>query len=163
MSKTAKKKVLIVDDEPTVIKLLRRLLGKHYVVIEASDGEEAVLMATSQRPDLILMDIMMPRMDGYHSCYAIKKDPETRAIPVVMLTAINQPLNVKLGEMMGADGYITKPFNSEELLSTIDKLTAARPPKARSPKKGKQDRGLTRRRSLPKAVMPHSPGRDEYG
>jgi CheY-like chemotaxis protein len=111
-----------------------------YHCLEAGNAEQALDQLKNNQTALVILDIMMPRMDGYHSCYAIKKDPETRAIPVVMLTAINQPLNVKLGEMMGADGYITKPFNSKEPLSTVDKLTAARPPKARSPKKGKQDR-----------------------
>ena len=124
MNTTAKKKILIVDDEPTVIKVLSKLLNKHYVVIKARNGEEAVGMAGSQKPDLILMDLMMPKMDGYHSCHVIKTDTKTKTIPVVMLTAINQTLNVQLGKMMGADGYITKPFNTKELLDTVDKLIA---------------------------------------
>jgi len=124
VTETTKKKILIVDDEPIVIKLLSKLLGKRYVVIKAQNGQEAVTMAADQQPNLILMDLMMPKMDGYQSCHAIKTDPKTMMIPVVMLTAVNQALNVKLGEIMGADGYVTKPFNTKELLDTIGKFIA---------------------------------------
>lgn len=114
-----KKKVLVVDDEGSVRNLIRRVLGKKYVVLEAKDGQEAVSMALNEKPDLILLDIMMPGMDGYTACYNIKKEPMTRAIPVVMLTALALELNVKLGKDLGADGYITKPFNSQDLLGGI--------------------------------------------
>jgi two-component system alkaline phosphatase synthesis response regulator PhoP len=127
MSQTSrrKRKILVVDDVPFVRVLVKRFLGKDYKVIEAGDGVEAVDIAQDQKPDLILMDIMMPRMDGYTSCYKIKSDPSTRGIPVVMLTAVGYELNVKLSKDMGADGYITKPFTSEDLHSTIDKLLAS--------------------------------------
>jgi len=115
-----KKKVLIVDDEENVRLLVHNILGKENVVLEANDGEAAVQMARSQEPDFILMDIMMPNMDGYTACHAIKKDPVTKAIPVVMLTALGQELNVKLSQEMGADGYITKPFSSKMLLDTVN-------------------------------------------
>ena len=124
MTDIAKKKILIVDDEPTVIKLLSKLLNERYAVIKARNGEEAIKITASLHPDLILMDLMMPKMDGYQCCHVIKSDPKTSMIPVVMLTAVNQSLNVKLGEIMGADGYITKPFDTKELLDTIDKVIA---------------------------------------
>jgi CheY-like chemotaxis protein len=117
-----KRKILVVDDVPFVMVLVKRFLGKDYKVTEACDGAEAVDMAQSEKPDLILMDIMMPKMDGYTSCYKIKSDPATKAIPVVMLTAVGYELNVKLSKDMGADGYITKPFTSEDLHNAIDKL-----------------------------------------
>ena len=79
-----KKKVLVVDDEENVRLLVQNILGKENVVLEANDGEAAVQMARSYHPDFILMDIMMPKMDGYTACYAIKQDALTRAIPVVM-------------------------------------------------------------------------------
>ena len=123
MGKTNKKKVLIVDDEPTVRQLVRRMLSKNYTVLEAQDGAEAVDTARSQKPDIILMDILMPRMDGLTACYAIKTDETTKEIPVVMLTAIGYDLNKKLSEdVMGADGYITKPFSSQTLLEAIRQL-----------------------------------------
>jgi len=124
VDKESRKKVLIVDDEPTVLKVLTKLLDDKYVVIEAKNGEEAVGMAASQQPDLILMDLMMPGMDGYQSCHTIKSSPETSMIPVVMLTALNHEINMKLGRMMGADSYLTKPFDTQELLNTVSRYTA---------------------------------------
>jgi CheY-like chemotaxis protein len=113
-----KRKILIVDDEPNVRKLLRTLL-KNFTVVEAEDGEKAVEIAGVEKPDLILMDIMMPKMDGYSSCYALKREPATRSIPIIILTAIDLKLNLQLGKEIGADGYITKPFNSQDLLDNI--------------------------------------------
>ena len=117
-----KKKVLVVDDEENVRYKVRSMLGKENFILEAKDGEVAVHMARNQEPDFILMDIMMPNMDGYTACHTIKKDPVTRAIPVVMLTALGQELNVKLSQEMGADGYITKPFSSQTLLDTVNRF-----------------------------------------
>ena len=114
-----KRKILIVDDEPNVRKLLRTVLTKKFTVLEAEDGSQAVNIASTEKPDLILMDIMMPNMDGYTSCYALKSEPSTKSIPVVMLTAIDLRLNLQLSKEMGADGYITKPFNSRDLLENI--------------------------------------------
>ncbi|OGO40178.1 MAG: hypothetical protein A2147_05120 [Chloroflexi bacterium RBG_16_57_8] len=122
-----KGKVLIVDDEPTVRHLVRRILGHDYFVVEAADGAEAVDVARSRKPDIILMDMMMPKMDGLSACYAIKQDESTRHIPVVMLTAITHELNQRLSQsVMGASGYITKPFSPDDLLSTIRQLLPVR-------------------------------------
>ena len=117
-----KTRILVVDDEQTVRLLLRRFLSDKFAVLEASDGAEAVDMARKHKPALILMDIMMPNMDGYNACHAIKTDEATKAIPVVMLTAVGYELNKKLAESVGADGYITKPFTLEKLLDTIGKF-----------------------------------------
>ena len=117
-----KKKVLVVDDEENIRHLVRSILDKDNIVLEAKDGKAAIDMARSQEPDFILMDIMMPKMDGYTACHAIKKDPVTKAIPIVMLTALGQELNMKLGQEMGADGYITKPFNSQVLVDTANRF-----------------------------------------
>lgn len=123
MDETIKKKVLVVDDEPAVRRLVRKILSNYYAVLEAQNGEEAVNMAHSQKPDLILMDMMMPKMDGLTACHAIKTNQITRGIPVVMLTAIDYELNKKLSkDVMGADGYITKPFSPQALLKTIRQL-----------------------------------------
>jgi len=113
------KKILIADDEINIRLLVRSMLDRYYTVIGASDGEEAINIARSQKPDLILMDILMPRLDGYAACHAIKTEQATKAIPVVMLTAVGYELNKKLAKEVGADGYITKPFSPQGLLNTI--------------------------------------------
>jgi two-component system alkaline phosphatase synthesis response regulator PhoP len=118
-----RKKVLIVDDEPGVRQLVTKILSRDYTVIEARDGEEAINAVHNQKPGIVIMDMMMPKMDGLTACYAIKKDPATKGIPVVMLTAIDQELNKKLSTtVMGANKYMTKPFNAQELLETIKQL-----------------------------------------
>ena len=117
-----KKKVLVVDDEPGIRSILRRSLSKKYSVLEASNGEVALDTARREKPDIVLMDIMMPKVDGYSACWAIKQDPVTKTIPVVMLTALDYELNKRLGEQMGADGYITKPFDRDSLIDAIEHL-----------------------------------------
>jgi two-component system alkaline phosphatase synthesis response regulator PhoP len=119
MSQNDKKKILIVDDEPNVRRLVHTILSKDFTVLEAEDGRQAIDVACAQKPDLILMDMLMPRMDGLTACYAIKNDPTTKSIPVLMLTAIGFELNVKLSQQMGADAYMTKPFTSQALLDKI--------------------------------------------
>ena len=114
--------ILIVDDEPNIRLLVGNLLGGDYDVLEASNGVEALHIARRQSPDLILMNIMMPNMDGYSACYAIKNDDLTSKIPVVMVTAVGQELNRMFAQQVGADGYITKPFQAKDLLDTIGRL-----------------------------------------
>ena len=118
-----KKKVLVVDDEPNVRLTVSRMLSNDYNVLEATNGEEAVVIAKEQKPGLILMDLMMPTMDGYTACLKIKNDAATKTIPIVMLTAISHELNKKFAEEMGADGYITKPFTQQDLLQTVGSFT----------------------------------------
>jgi CheY-like chemotaxis protein len=123
MSTPSQKRILIADDEAAVRALVKRLLGKNYLILEAENGEEAVKVAVNQKPDLILMDILMPQMDGLTACYAIKRNQATKGIPVVMLTAVDYELNRKLSQdVMGAQGYITKPFDSQTLQSIADKF-----------------------------------------
>jgi CheY-like chemotaxis protein len=119
-----KKKVLIVDDEPNVRRLLHSILSKNFEVFEAEDGRQAIEMASAQKPDVVLMDMMMPKMDGLTACHMIKNDPATKTIPVIMVTAIGFELNVKLSQQMGASGYITKPFSSDDLLDKIAQVLA---------------------------------------
>ncbi|MGB2856861.1 MAG: response regulator [Dehalococcoidia bacterium] len=119
-----KKKILIADDETGIRLTLGRILDKDYVVLEATNGEEAVEIAKVQKPDLILMDLIMPKMDGYAACSQIKADEATKGIPVVILTAVGNELNKKFATEMGAEGYITKPFNIQELMDVITPLLA---------------------------------------
>jgi CheY-like chemotaxis protein len=125
MSEPKGKRILIADDEDAVRSLVKKLLSKEYTVLEADNGEEAVKVAVNQKPDLILMDILMPKMDGLTACYAIKRNQATKQIPVVMLTAVDYELNRKLSQdVMGAQGYITKPFNTQALMDLIAKFLA---------------------------------------
>ena len=117
-----KRHILIVDDERGIRMLAKDLLGHKFGVIEASDGQEAIAMANKYKPDLILMDILMPNVDGYTACSTIKTNPATERIPVVMVTALGHELNKKLAQSSGADGYLTKPFLEEELLDTVSKF-----------------------------------------
>ncbi len=128
MNKESTKKTLIIgDDEPTIRLLVSSILGKSYNMITAADGQEVLDIVRQNKPDLILMDIMMPTMDGYSACASLKKDPRTADIPVVMLTGVGHELNKVLAEQMGADGYITKPFSSQDLKDTVKKhLSAAK-------------------------------------
>jgi CheY-like chemotaxis protein len=119
------KTILIVEDEPRNMTLTRDLLKiSGYETIEAVDGKQGVEKAKSAKPNLILMDIMMPGMDGYSACREIKADQSTKNIPVVMLTAVGYDLNKKLAKSMGADGYITKPFSRQQLIDAISPLLA---------------------------------------
>lgn len=117
-----KKTILVADDEENVRQLVISILGNEYVVLEAMDGDIAVDIAKRQKPDLILMDLMMPKMDGYTACYSFKADEVTKAIPVVILTAVGHELNKKLAQQVGASGYITKPFTPQELMDTVGKF-----------------------------------------
>jgi CheY-like chemotaxis protein len=114
--------ILVVDDEQSVRSLVRRLLGDEYIVLEAANGKEAVDVARQYKPDLILMDILMPDMSGYAALRAIKTNPVTKGVPVVMLTGLGTEFDKELAEQMGADGYITKPFSLPDLKKIIGRL-----------------------------------------
>ena len=120
------KTILIVEDDPRQMRLIQDLLKiSGYATITATDGEKGIKLAKAKKPDLILMDIMMPKMDGYTACREIKLDKATRVIPVVMVTSLDYPLNKELGKDVGADGYITKPFGRQELLDVIHRFLPA--------------------------------------
>ena len=145
MVKTNKKKVLIADDEAVVRQLVQRIMSKSYAVLEAEDGAEAVDISRRQKPDIILMDMMMPNVDGLTACYAIKTDEATKQIPVVMLTAIGYDLNKKLSEdIMGADGYVTKPFTPDELQNALDQFFNGSPKKKESSEKASPQKSRSR-------------------
>ena len=129
MPQHSKKKVLVVDDEPTIRQVVRKRLSQDYDIIEATNGEQAVDIARTEKPDAILMDFMMPGLDGLGACYTIKADSETKAIPVIIVSARGHELDKKYASDMGADAYITKPFEATELLGTIKKFLATPPVK----------------------------------
>lgn len=119
-----KKRILIADDETVVRVIVGKILDRDYIVLEATNGEEAVEIAKGQKPDLILMDLIMPKMDGYTACSEIKADQATKGIPVVILTAVEHELNKKYAMEMGAEGYLTKPISSQKLIDMITPLLA---------------------------------------
>ncbi len=123
-----RKLLLIVDDEPVIRRLLHRILSDKFDILEAENGQAAVKLAAENQPDLVLMDIMMPGMDGMTACYHIKGQDTTGKTRVVMLTGINHELNKKVSfSVMRADGYITKPFEKEGLFKTIEDVLAKAP------------------------------------
>lgn len=119
------KRILAVDDEPHILKLISFSLRSHgFDVIEASDGLSAVSVARDEHPDLILLDVMMPALDGYEACRRIKADPETAEIPIFMLTAKTQASEHEIGYAAGAHNYITKPFTPKDLVARVESFFA---------------------------------------
>mgnify|MGYP005853614681 CR=1 FL=1 len=112
-------KILVVDDQEQIRRLVTGILGEEYQVYEAASGEKAIQMTQELLPDLIIMDILMPGMDGLTACSQIKSAPATSSIPVLVLTIIDYELNRRFAESLGADGYITKPFTPEELREAV--------------------------------------------
>ncbi len=120
------KKILLVDDSRTSIFLERTLLhGCPYDLIEAADGAQALEKANAERPDLILMDMMMPRMDGLAALRELRASPATRSIPVIMVTTRSESDRVEAAYQLGCSDYVTKPVDQRELLKKIRDLLAA--------------------------------------
>jgi len=119
----SKGKILVVDDEIYIVHILDFSLGMEgYEVITALDGDQALDRLKTERPDLIVLDIMMPKLDGYEVCKAIKSNPDTRNIPFILLSAKGRNVDQKLGFDVGADDYITKPFSPRKLVERINQL-----------------------------------------
>jgi DNA-binding response OmpR family regulator len=115
-----KKKILAVDDEPNILMSIKFILEMEgYEVHIARDGDEALEVAERVRPDLILLDINMPRKDGYEVCRILRERKDLSGTKVIMLTAKGQTLEKKKGLEVGADDYVTKPFSAEDLLEKI--------------------------------------------
>ncbi len=115
--------ILIVDDEPPILDLVRFTLEDADVrVVEASDGVEALVVARRVRPDLILLDVHMPRLDGLEACRQIRREPALARTPIVMLTAAGQEADRARGREAGADEYLTKPFSPLALLALVEAL-----------------------------------------
>lgn len=119
----AKKRILVVDDEVDIVDMVKmRLEANDYDVITAYDGPEGLAKARKENPDLIILDLMLPKMDGYKVCAMLKRDQKYSSIPIVMFTARAQESDEKLGKELGADAYITKPFEPKVLLAKIQEL-----------------------------------------
>ena len=117
------KKILIADDEPNIVTALEFLLERNgYTVCIARNGEEALTLVERERPDLVLLDVMMPVKSGYEVCKRIRERPEWQHTKIVMLSAKGRDAEVNKGMAMGADLYVTKPFSTRELMEKVKAL-----------------------------------------
>jgi CheY-like chemotaxis protein len=115
-----RKKILLVDDSNTILMMEKMILNKGpYTTITASNGEEAVTKAQAEKPDLILMDVVMPKMDGFEACRRIRNLAATAAIPIIMVTTRGEEHNVETGFHAGCTDYVTKPIDGVELMSKL--------------------------------------------
>ncbi len=119
----AKPTILLVDDEPDIVKLVgKRLEVSGYHVLVATNGQEALAKARTEHPDLMILDLMLPKLNGYEVCTLLKQDTRYQKIPIVMFTARAQETDERMGFACGADAYIRKPFRAQELLDQIHAL-----------------------------------------
>lgn len=118
-------KILIVDDEPNIVLSLEFLMKQAgFQVRTASDGEAGLSAVTAEHPDLVLLDVMMPRKNGYEVCQAIRENPDLKAVRIIMLTAKGREVEREKGLAMGADDYITKPFSTQEVVEKVQAMLA---------------------------------------
>jgi two-component system alkaline phosphatase synthesis response regulator PhoP len=116
-------KILIVDDEQDIANLVAYNLEKEgYAIVKAYDGETALTMIKIQKPDMIILDLMLPKMNGLDVCKAIRRNPDTAGLPVIMLTAKGDEVDKIIGLEIGADDYVTKPFSVKELIARVRRI-----------------------------------------
>jgi len=117
------KEILIVDDEPSIVVPIQFLMEQQgYSVLVAENGEDALDVIYKYKPDLILLDIMLPRIDGYEVCEIVRLNPEYRTTKIIFLTAKGREVEIAKGLALGADAYITKPFSNTELIAKVKEL-----------------------------------------
>ncbi len=128
-------RILVVDDEIYIVHILDFSLGMEgYEVVTALDGEEALQKVKEGVPDLIVLDIMMPKMDGYETCKALKADEATKNVPVILLSAKGRNVDMQTGYDVGADDYITKPFSPRKLVDRINAMLGQSSDSTNAPK-----------------------------
>ena len=116
-------KILVADDSPIELNLMvKPFIANGFEVITATDGEEALLKAEAEEPSLIVLDVVMPKLNGYQACKKIKESDKLKDTPVILLTSKNDENDKIYGIKQGANAYMTKPFTSEELMATVNKL-----------------------------------------
>lgn len=121
----ARKKILLVDDSSTILMMEKFILRNDpYQIVTASNGEEAVSKAAAERPDLILLDVIMPRMGGFEACRLIRDNEALKNVPIVMVTTRGEAANVETGWRSGCTDYVTKPINAVELVAKVRSLLA---------------------------------------
>ena len=118
-----RKKILLADDSTTALMMEQAILAKGaYDVVVARDGRAAVQLAVDEAPDLIILDVMMPRMDGFEACRELRRLEATRTTPIIMVTTRGEPQNIETGYEAGCSDYVTKPINGPELVSKVRDL-----------------------------------------
>ena len=123
---TEQRTILLVDDEPDLVQLVSiRLQAAGYRVITATDGQQALDAVKQTRPDLIILDLMLPKVDGYKVCRLLKFDERYKTIPIIVFTARAQDGDIRMATECGADAYLTKPFEAQTLLSKLRDLMSA--------------------------------------
>jgi DNA-binding response OmpR family regulator len=116
----AHRRVLIVDDEPRIVRIVQAYLERDgYQVLTASDGQTALATVRREQPDLLVLDLMLPEVSGWDVCRALRRDPATEALPIIMLTARDEPSDRIVGLELGADDYLVKPFDPNELVARV--------------------------------------------
>lgn len=121
------RKIMLVDDSATVLMMERMILAsERFQIVTAGNGEEAQERARAELPDLILMDVVMPKVNGIQACKAIKQDPATKHIPIILVTTRGEAESMEAGYASGCNDYVTKPVNSAELLGKIRNLLGSR-------------------------------------
>ena len=121
-------KILVVDDEPNIVLSLEFLMKQAgFAVRTASDGEAALAAMAAETPDMVLLDVMMPRKSGYEVCQAIRANPDWQKVRIIMLTAKGREIEREKGLALGADDYITKPFSTQEVVERVRELLADAP------------------------------------
>ena len=123
-------RILIVDDSPTEMYKLTGMLEKHgHEVLKAENGADGVALARQEKPDVVLMDIVMPGLNGFQATRQLTKDPETGNIPVIVVTTKDQETDMVWAQRQGAKGYLTKPVDEEQLILKVKKVLEENPPK----------------------------------
>ena len=117
-----KKRVLIVEDEKNIAHAEGLILSDHYEVSYAYDGQEGIEKMKDFKPHLIVLDLMLPDRGGYDVCFSVRQNPDLQDTKILMVTALNQPVDKDKGVMVGTDGYLTKPFEPDQLLDSVQKL-----------------------------------------
>ena len=117
-------KILVVDDEPDIVRVIKKIMeSRGHSVFTAGDGKEALVAVTQQHPDVVILDVNLPTMDGFEVCKRLKSDEQTKHIPIVMITAAYVSVeDAQQGTQLGADEYVTKPFLREVLVHNVERL-----------------------------------------
>jgi two-component system, OmpR family, alkaline phosphatase synthesis response regulator PhoP len=119
-------RILVVDDEPDIVEVIKqRLQGAGFEILIAEDGYKGLEMARKEKPDLIILDLMLPKIEGYKVCRMLKFDKEFSYIPIIILTARSQPVEEEIGYSTGANLYLTKPFDGNSLVEKVKELLKA--------------------------------------
>ncbi len=117
------KKILVVEDSATMVSLLKaRIEASGFEVIAAADGTDGLAKIKDEKPDLVILDVRMPGMDGFEVCRLAKADPQTKDIPIIFVTTASQQKDLARGKEVGGDGYITKPYDGKLIITEINKL-----------------------------------------